>query len=265
MAALVGRQKAAAECRAEQKHPAAVTIVRMADLTTDAEHDARRLRHCLLATLAFAAALWAIKLLELALDLDLARFGVYPGTLRGLTGVFFAPFIHGSLGHLFSNTLPMVILGTALLYGYPRSAKLVIPVLYFGTGVGVWLFARSAWHIGASGLTFGMMFFVFTSGVLRWDTRSIALALVVFLLYGSMIWGVFPGDPAVSFESHLAGALIGIALAVLLKNRDPVPPRKRYSWEDEEDVDEPPAWPPEDWTEPGQESLPPGDDRHRSG
>jgi len=71
---------------------------------------------------------------------------------------------------------------------------------------------------------------------LRWDTRSIALAMVVFLLYGGMVWGVLPGDPSVSFESHLAGALLGVALAVWLKNRDPAPPPKRYSWEDEEEV-----------------------------
>ncbi|UCE77630.1 MAG: rhomboid family intramembrane serine protease [Gammaproteobacteria bacterium] len=235
----------------------------MADPTPDATADGRRLRHCFLLAVAFAGMLWVIKLLELALGLDLARFGVYPGTLRGLAGVFLAPMIHGSLAHLFSNTLPIVILGTALLYGYPRSAKVVIPVLYSGTGICVWLFARSAWHIGASGLTFGMMFFVFTIGVLRWDTRSIALALVVFLLYGGMIWGVFPGDPSVSFESHLAGALIGITLAVLLKNRDPAPPPKRYSWEDEEQVPEPEPWPPRDWTEPGPDAQQPGDDAPR--
>jgi membrane associated rhomboid family serine protease len=216
----------------------------------DAAADARRLRRCFTATLAFAALLWIIELVELVLDLDLARYGVYPASLRGLVGVAFAPLIHGSPLHLLSNTPPLIILGTALLYGYPRSAKLVLPTVYFGAGIGVWLFGRSAWHIGASGLTFGMMFFVFTMGVLRWDTRSIALALVVFLLYGGMIWGIFPGDPSVSFESHLAGALIGITLALLLKNRDPAPARKRYSWEDEEQAPEPEPWPPPDWTEP---------------
>ena len=206
----------------------------MAAPPPDAAADARRLRRSFVATLVFVAVLWLIKLVELALDLDLTRYGVYPRTLRGVSGVCFAPLIHGSLAHLFSNTLPIIILGSALLYGYPRSARLVIPILYFGTGIGVWLFARSAWHIGASGLIFGVMFFVFTMGVLRWDTRSIALALVVFLLYGGMIWGVFPGDPSVSFESHLAGAVLGVTLAVVLKNRDPAPPPKRYSWEEEE-------------------------------
>jgi len=203
---------------------------------SDAAADARRLRRSFAASLGFAAALWLIELAELILHLDFTRYGVYPRTLQGLSGILLAPLIHGSLAHVFSNTLPIIILGTALLYGYPRSARLVLPVLYFGTGIGVWLFGRSAWHIGASGLIFGMMFFIATIGVLRWDTRAIALAMVVFLLYGGMVWGVLPGDPSVSFESHLAGALLGVALAVWLKNRDPAPPPKRYSWEDEEEV-----------------------------
>jgi membrane associated rhomboid family serine protease len=77
------------------------------------------------------------------------------------------------------------------------------------------------------------MFFVFTLGVLRWDRRAIGLAMVVFFLYGGMVWGVFPGDPQVSYESHLSGAILGVALALLLRRLDPPPPAKRYSWDDE--------------------------------
>ena len=79
------------------------------------------------------------------------------------------------------------------------------------------------------------MFFVFTIGVLRWDKRAIILSMIVFFLYGSMIWGIFPTRPGVSFESHFFGAAIGVALAMLLKNHDPAPPPKKYSWEDESD------------------------------
>ena len=232
----------------------------MSEPPVDAASDARRLRRCLLAMLGFVALLWLIKLAELTLALDLVHYGVYPGRLRGLLGVLVAPLIHGSLTHLFSNTLPLVILGTVLLYGYPRAAKLAIPVVYFGTGLAVWLFGRDAWHIGASGLTFGMLFFVLTSGLLRWDSRAIALALVVFLLYGGMLWGVFPAGPSVSFESHLAGALIGLVLALLLRNRDPAPQRPRYSWEDDDDSSEPEPWPPPDWSEPApQQRRPTGE------
>ena len=99
----------------------------------------------------------------------------------------------------------------------------------------MWLFGRESYHIGASGLTFGMMFFVFAIGVVRWDRRAIALSLIVFFLYGGMVWGVFPGDPEISYESHLFGALLGVALAVLLRKLDPERAPKRYSWEDEAD------------------------------
>ena len=166
---------------------------------------------------------------------QITSYGVYPLRASGLWGILWAPLIHGSLSHVFANTLPIIILGTALLYGYPRSAKIVIPVIYIGSGVGVWLFARSSYHIGASGLTLGMMLFVFTIGVLRWDKRAIALALIVSFLYGGTIWGIFPGNPQISYESHLFGAVVGITLAILFKNHDPAPPEKKYSWENEED------------------------------
>jgi membrane associated rhomboid family serine protease len=176
---------------------------------------------------------------------DLTTFGVYPRSLSGLLGIPVAPFIHGSVAHLFSNSLPLILLGTALLYGYPKSARIVLPVLFLGTGLGVWLFGRESYHIGASGLTFGIMFFVFVVGALRWDRRAIALSCAVFFLYGGMVWGVFPGDPQVSYEAHASGALLGVVLAVLLRKLDPPARAKRYSWEDEEqNPDE------EDWREP---------------
>ncbi|MFV9616920.1 MAG: rhomboid family intramembrane serine protease [Gammaproteobacteria bacterium] len=84
-------------------------------------------------------------------------------------------------------------------------------------------------------MTFGFMFFVFTVGAIRWDKRAIALSMVVFFLYGSMIWGIFPGEPGISFESHFFGAMIGIILAILLRNHDPYLAEKKYSWEEDED------------------------------
>ena len=202
----------------------------------EVREDTHRLRRAFFLSLSFAAALWWVKMFETLAAVDLIRYGIYPRKLSGLFGIFTAPFIHGSLTHLLSNTAPIVILGTALLYGYPKSARVVIPASFLGAGLGVWLFARESYHVGASGLTFVLMFFVFTSGVLRWDRRAIGLALVVFFLYGGMVWGVFPGDPSISYESHLSGALIGVALAFLLRRLDPAPPAKRYGWEHEADV-----------------------------
>ena len=195
--------------------------------------DEHRVRPALLMMVSFVGIIWLVYLGEALFDLDLARYGIYPRRLTGIVGVALAPFIHGSLPHLFANSVALIVLGTALLYGYPRSAKVVLGCLFVGTGLGVWLSARDAYHIGASGLAFGMMFFVFISGVIRWDRRAIALSMLVFFLYGSMVWGVLPTDPSVSHESHFFGALTGVVLAILLRHRDPAPLEKRYSWEDQ--------------------------------
>jgi membrane associated rhomboid family serine protease len=189
------------------------------------------------AAASYVAILWLVKIVETIYGVSFVEYGVYPGQVSGLIGILLAPLIHSSYTHLFANTAPLLILGTALLYGYPRSARIVIPAVYFGTGLGVWLFARHAYHIGASGLAFGFMFFVFTIGVLRWDRRAIALSMVVFFLYGGMIWGIFPNDPDISYESHFFGAVIGIILAVILRNLDPRTPEKQYSWDEDEKID----------------------------
>ena len=205
----------------------------MPSIPISLQEDRNRLRHCFRLAVAFAALLWFIRTAEVVFHLDLVRFGVYPLQPGGLVGILTGPLIHGSWSHLFANTLPVIILGTALLYGYPRSAKPVLAAVYLGSGLGVWLFAREAYHIGASGLTFGVMFFLFIVGALRWDKRAIALSMIVFFLYGSMIWGIFPSEPGISFESHFFGAVIGVVLAIVFKNRDPAPLEKTYSWEDE--------------------------------
>ena len=199
------------------------------------EKDYFHLKRSFTIVAAFTIALWLIKIVEVLLDARLYRYGILPGQLSGLTGILWAPLIHSSISHLFANTAPLLILGTALLYGYPKSAKIAVPVIYLGTGLCVWLFARQTYHIGASSLTFGFMFFVFTIGAIRWDRRAIALSMVVFLLYGGMIWSIFSKEPGISYESHFFGAMFGIILAILLRNRDPNLPDKRYNWEEDED------------------------------
>lgn len=216
----------------------------MSDPTELAEAN-RRLRRAVLLSVGFVVLLWWVKMVEAVTGVDLSVFGVYPHRLSGLLGIPIAPLIHGSLVHLFSNTLPLLLLGTALLYGYPRAAPIVLPVLFLGTGLGIWLFGRESYHVGASGLTFGMMFFVFVVGALRWERRAIALSCAVFFLYGGMVWGVLPSDPQVSHEAHASGAVLGVLLAVLLWRMDPLPPPKRYSWE--EDGDDPGH---DDWQPP---------------
>jgi len=191
-----------------------------------------RFRRTTLTVLVLVALLWGIELLDRGLGLQLHHLGIYPREPAGLWGILYAPLLHGSWGHLLSNSFALLILGVALLYGYPRAARPVLLFVYLGSGAGVWLFARSSFHIGASGLTHGMMFFIFTSGILRRDRLSVALALIVFFIYGGMIWSIFPQQPGISYESHFFGALAGLLAAFLFRDRDPPAPEKRYDWED---------------------------------
>ena len=213
---------------------------------SDTTSDSRRFRIAFIVAFSFALLLWAFHLAEYLSGFDLTQFGIYPRRALGLVGVLCAPFIHSSVSHLFANTPPIIVIGTMLLYGYPRASKVFLPVVYLGSGLAVWIFAREAYHIGASGLAFGMLFFVFTIGVLRWERRNIAISLLVFFLYGGMISGVIPGEQEISFESHLSGALIAILLAFLLRHRDPASPRRQYSWEHEEAESDDYDWPGRD-------------------
>ena len=186
--------------------------------------------------LGFVALIWVIQLLDWALDLEPADFGVRPRQLVGLPGIFFAPLVHGGFAHLLANSPPLLVLGTAMLYLYPGAALRVLPAVYLGTGVAVWLFARGSAHVGASGLIYGLVSYIFVAGLIRRDRRAIAASLLVCFMYGALIWGLLPIEPGVSWETHLAAALIGIVLAIALRRRD-IPPRVRYTWENEEDND----------------------------
>lgn len=183
--------------------------------------------------LGFIAALWVVELANWALDLELQRFGVRPRELAGLPGIVLAPLLHGGFSHLIANSIPLLVLGTVMLYLYPYSTVKVLPAVYLGPGIAVWLLARAfTVHVGASGLVYGLVAYVFVAGVLRRDRRAIAASMLVYFLYGTLVWGVFPGQPGISWQTHLAAAVIGVAMAILLRHLD-LPPRKRYEWEDE--------------------------------
>lgn len=186
------------------------------------------------------AAIWLIQLANWALDLELGRFGVQPRELVGLPGILLAPLLHGGFAHLIANSVPLFVLATGMLYLYPYSTAKVFPAVYLGPGIAVWLLAQpSTVHIGASGLVYGLVSYVFVAGMIRRDRRAIAASMLVYFLYGTLVWGVFPGQRGISWQTHLAAALIGVAMAILLRRLDQ-PPRKRYDWEDEEEEpDEP--------------------------
>lgn len=199
-------------------------------------NDQQRLRRAIRIALLLVAAIWAIWALDAWFDLRLHVLGIYPGRAASLPAIVSAPLIHGSLEHVTANTLPLLVMLSMLLYAYPRSAWPALVVIWLGSGLIVWFIGRPAWHYGASGLTHGLMFFLFIVGALRRDRLAMAFAMVVFFLYGSMVWGIFPREPGISFEYHLAGAGLGVLLAVLLRHRDPRPAEKRYDWEGEDEA-----------------------------
>ncbi len=191
--------------------------------------------------LLLAGLLWLILIVDSVLGLGLTRFGLRPRHLEGLIGIFTAPLLHGGAEHLFSNTLPLLISLTTLLYLYPRSAMRVIPVIWMGSGLLAWIVGRPSLHFGASGFVYGLLAYVFISGILRMDMRSVAVSVMVWFLYGSMIWGVLPIRPNMSWELHLGGAILGVGMAIIYRHWD-ITPVKRYEWEDDDSV---PEWFPQ--------------------
>lgn len=200
-----------------------------------------RLKRIALGVGLIIALLWCLHAVYTFFGWPAQRLGVRPGEITGLPGILTAPWVHGSWSHLALNTPALFLLLVISLYRYPRASRLALPAIYLLSGLGVWLFGRDSFHIGASGLTHGLMFFIFASGVIRRDRSAMALSMLVFFLYGGMIWGVFPLAPGISFEYHLFGALSGLLAAFALRRRDPVE-RRRYSWEleEEEEVQEEP-------------------------
>jgi membrane associated rhomboid family serine protease len=187
------------------------------------------------------ALLWVIFLLDYAFDLHLGRFGLRPGSPAGLIGIVTAPLLHDGIGHLFNNSIPLLVAVTAMLYLYPNAALRTIPLIWLGSGLLGWFIGRPSIHIGASGLLYGLLAFVFLSGALRRDLRSVSVSLLISFLYGTMIWGVFPIRPNMSWELHLCGAALGFLLAWIYRNGDQIPV-KRYAWEYDDSV---PEWYPE--------------------
>jgi membrane associated rhomboid family serine protease len=177
----------------------------------------------------FVSLLWAIRIFESLTGIDLSHYGILPWTYKGLLGIFFSPLIHGNMEHLMANTLPLLILGIIIMYFYRRIAFEVFFWVYLMTGVWVWLSANTqGYHIGASGLVYGFLSFLFFSGVFRKDSRSIALAILVTSVYGGLIWGIFPSPSGISWESHFFGALSGAICAYHYRKSAPLafPPKE---------------------------------------
>lgn len=184
----------------------------------------------------FVILMWMVKVTELITHLDLSFLGTYPRNAFGAIGIVSSPFVHGDVPHLMSNSLPILILGSLILYFYPTSARRVIAGIYLLTGIAVWLLARPVYHIGASGLVYGFAFFLFFSGVFRNDMKSLAISFFIIFMYGGIVWGLMPNLIGISWETHLFGAIAGSLFAYLFRYMDAQP---KESWQSLEDNTQP--------------------------
>lgn len=180
--------------------------------------------------------MWLVKIVEVLFELDFSGGGIYPLNIKGIPGLLLSPFIHDDFRHLFNNSLPLFFLATALFYFYSDSALKILGWTYILSGALVWFAGRTAWHIGASGVVYGLASFLFFSGIIRRYFRLVALSLLIVFLYGSMVWGMFPDIyKNVSWESHMLGFFSGIVLTIAFRNEGPQAPVPEWMDEDEED------------------------------
>ena len=204
----------------------------------DPETQARIDRGRLLRALNFSLALLLVLVLAYSAQgsFDWRPLAVAPHSVAGLLGLLTAPLLHGSLEHIAANAAALLMLGTLAGSVYPRATLRALPLFWLGSGLGAWLLGEpGSVHLGASGVTHGLMFLVFVLGVLRRDRPAIAAGMIAFFFYGGMLLTVLPREPGISWQSHLGGAVSGMLAAVLFRRLDPALPRKRYSWEDEEE------------------------------
>ncbi len=180
--------------------------------------------------------IWMVKILEIEEGFSFFKLGIYPRKFSGLIGIITSPLIHGDFEHLINNSLPLFILTAAVFYFYDELAYRVFFLIYLMVGLWVWFGARPAYHIGASGLIYGLGSFLFVSGIIRKYPRLMAISLLVAFLYGSMVWGIFPIQEEISWESHLLGALAGVILSFYFRDIGPQRPVPEFIMEEEEDV-----------------------------
>lgn len=204
--------------------------------STEKELEKRILKVSHVVPILFLIAFWLIKLIEIAVNQDFYHLGVYPRTFNGLIGILTSPFIHNDFKHLVANSLSFYVLTLFLFYFYRQIAFRIFWVNYILSGAILWIIGRDSWHIGASGIIYGLASFLFFSGLFRGNTKLLTIALVTVFLYGSMFWGLFPTRPEISWEAHLAGATSGFLLAIILRHQGPQQPQPQ--WEDDDLIED---------------------------
>lgn len=176
--------------------------------------------------------IWTVFWMELRFQINLNEYGIYPQKLSGLKGIIFSPFIHGSVEHLYNNTIPLAVLTAALMYFYRNIAFRILLIGIVVSGLFTWAIGRPSYHIGASGVIYLLASFIFFKGIFTKHYRLVALSLIVVFIYGSMLWYIFPVEDSISWEGHLGGFLTGLVFAFFIKSN--IPPPKKFDWEHED-------------------------------
>lgn len=207
----------------------------------DNKAERRKFLGSLIVPLIIVAVMWVVKITEVSFGINLSRFGVTPHSVEGLVGILTLPFLHANWEHLLSNSVPILVLGTALYYCYPTLANRVLLITYLSSGLLTWCIGNpESTHIGASALVYGLNLFLIASGFIRGNRMLIVISLIMVFLYGGFIWDMIPSiaiPQNISWEGHLSGAIIGVLLAVFLRKEGPQ--KEVHHWdEDEEDDDD---------------------------
>jgi len=200
------------------------------------DQDKRKLRDGFLLSISFLLILWIIKLIEITFNISFSSQGLVPRDLSSWPGLFFTPLLHADLLHLFNNSVPLFVAIIGIMYFYRKSALFIMASSWLVTNVLVWIFAKGGYHIGASGLVYAYISFLFFGGAFSNNRNLLGLSLVLIFAYGTMIWGIFPVENNVSWESHLIGGVVGMAYALIYRKKS-IPPKK-FDWEDEDDIED---------------------------
>lgn len=225
----------------------------MTNRLTMKEKSFKELMAALTTPLIFVTILWLVKIAEVSLNQDFSTWGVFPLALNGLRGILFSPFLHGGWSHLSSNTIPLLLLGFGLFSFYRSTSWAVLGFIYLFSGLLTWIIGRESYHIGASGIVYGIAFFLLISSWMRKEPGMSAFSMLIIFLYGSIVWGFFPQffpNENISWEAHLSGAISGVIMAFYYRNEGPQP--KSY-FEDERD-DEPDEDEDDYWNVPPKKS-----------
>jgi len=200
------------------------------------KHDIRRIIVAMVIPLFLIFVLYMIKILEIGMDWDFTHLGVYPLQQKGVFGIFAHPLVHSGFRHLLANTIPLFFLSWCLFYFYRSIAPYIFFIIWMGCGILTFLIGKPGWHIGASGVIYGLAFFLFFSGLLRKHIPLIAISLLITFIYGGLVWNMLPffAKETTSWEGHLSGAITGALCAFAFRKYGP---QKPIPFMDEEDED----------------------------